>query len=98
MYEDKMLVCRECETEFVFSAGEQDFFVKHGLLNTPTRCPACREKRRQAMASERVGGERRPRELHTIVCAECGAEDQVPFHPHNDKPVYCSECFERVRR
>ena len=32
-----------------------------------------------------------------IVCAECGKEDQVPFLPRNDKPVYCSECFEQVR-
>jgi CxxC-x17-CxxC domain-containing protein len=35
--------------------------------------------------------------MHTIVCAECGKEDQVPFVPRNDKPVYCSDCFERVR-
>jgi CxxC-x17-CxxC domain-containing protein len=21
----------------------------------------------------------------------------VPFLPRNDKPVYCSDCFERVR-
>ena len=43
------------------------------------------------------GGERAPREMHSIVCAECGKEDQVPFLPRNDKPVYCSECFEQVR-
>jgi len=97
MYEDKTLRCRECGQEFVFSAGEQEFYQQKGLLNEPGRCPACRSRRRQA-ASGAMGGERAPREMHTIVCAECGAEDQVPFLPRNDKPVYCRNCFERVRR
>jgi len=92
MYEDKTLQCRECGEPFVFTAGEQEFYQLKGLLNEPGRCPACRQQRRT-----RGAGERAPREMHTIICAECGAEDQVPFHPHNDKPVYCSECFERVR-
>lgn len=96
MYEDKTLQCRECGQEFIFSAGEQEFYQQKGLLNEPGRCPDCRARRRAQMAAER-SGERGPREMHTIVCAECGAEDQVPFLPRNDKPVYCSSCFEKVR-
>jgi CxxC-x17-CxxC domain-containing protein len=96
-YEDKTLRCRECETDFVFSIGEQDFFAKHNLLNAPSRCPECRQKRRQTMATERLSGERGPREMHTIVCAECGTEGEVPFLPRQDKPVYCAACYERVR-
>ena len=26
MYEDKTLVCKECGKEFVFTAGEQEFY------------------------------------------------------------------------
>ena len=37
------------------------------------------------------------REMHPVVCAECGAETLVPFLPRGDRPVYCSPCFERVR-
>ncbi|HLZ22480.1 MAG TPA: zinc-ribbon domain containing protein [Ktedonobacterales bacterium] len=92
MYEDKTLQCRECSQPFVFTAGEQEFYQLKGLLNEPGRCPTCRQQRRMRGQSERA-----PREMHTIVCAECGAEDQVPFNPHNDKPVYCSDCYERVR-
>ena len=95
MYEDKTIQCRECGQEFIFSAGEQEFYQQKGLLNEPGRCPACRLRRRQQ--NQGHAGERAPRELHTIVCAECGAEDQVPFLPRNDKPVYCSNCFERTR-
>ena len=95
MYEDKTLQCRECGQEFVFSAGEQEFYQQKGLLNEPGRCSDCRQKRRAGMGQAR--GERAPREMHTITCAECGQEAQVPFLPRNDKPVYCSTCFEKVR-
>ena len=93
MYEDKTLQCRECGQAFVFTAGEQEFYQQKGLLNEPGRCPECRQRRRQGQGM----ADRGPREMHTIVCAECGREDQVPFLPRNDKPVYCSDCYERVR-
>ena len=93
MYEDKTLQCRECGQAFVFTAGEQEFYQQKGLLNEPGRCPECRQRRRQQQGA----ADRGQREMHTIVCAECGREDQVPFLPRNDKPVYCSDCYERVR-
>ncbi len=42
------------------------------------------------------GGFRRdfgPREMHKAVCADCGAECEVPFKPIEGKPVYCKDCF-----
>ncbi len=98
MYEDKTLRCRECGQDFVFSAGEQEFYQLKGLMNEPGRCPECRAKRRTAMAQARTSGERPQREMFKTVCAECGGEAEVPFVPKTDKPVYCSACFERARR
>ena len=37
MYEDKTLVCKECGKEFVFTAGEQEFYVT--LARTPPVAP-----------------------------------------------------------
>ena len=37
-----------------------------------------------------------PREMFKTVCSSCGKECEVPFKPTNGKPVYCSECFERM--
>lgn len=37
---------------------------------------------------------RRP-ELHDAVCDECGNDCKVPFRPSGDKPIYCSDCFEK---
>lgn len=93
-YADKTLTCRECGQEFIFTAGEQEFYHQKQLMNEPGRCPTCRASRRAAMAGR---GDRGPREMHTIICAECGAEAEVPFLPRNDKPVYCSACFDRLR-
>jgi len=39
-------------------------------------------------------GSRRPL-LYDAVCDECGKNCKVPFKPSGDKPVYCSDCFEK---
>lgn len=35
MYEDKTLICKECGKEFVFTAGEQEFYAEKGFVNEP---------------------------------------------------------------
>ena len=35
MYEDKTLICKECGNEFVFTAGEQEFYAERGFQNEP---------------------------------------------------------------
>ncbi|HZU77693.1 MAG TPA: zinc-ribbon domain-containing protein, partial [Dehalococcoidia bacterium] len=47
---DRTLVCRDCGREFVFTAGEQDFYASKGLTNDPARCPSCRASRKSAMS------------------------------------------------
>ena len=89
MYEDKTLVCKECGNEFVFTAGEQEFYAERGFQNEPQRCKACRDARKNAA--------RGPREFFTATCANCGGEAKVPFEPKTDRPVYCSDCFARMK-
>ena len=90
--QDKTLVCRDCGTSFVFTAGEQGFYLEKGLMNEPQRCPNCRANRRRERASS--GAER---ESATITCANCGKEATVPFVPRLDRPVYCADCFSTQR-
>jgi CxxC-x17-CxxC domain-containing protein len=33
--------------------------------------------------------------MHKAVCDECGKDCEVPFRPSGDKPIFCSDCFER---
>ena len=57
MFQDKTLVCKDCGAEFVFTAGEQEFYAEKGFQNEPTRT-------------------------------------KIPFVPKNDRPIYCSACFQ----
>ena len=90
MYTDKTLKCKECGNEFIFSAGEQEFYAQRGFVNEPQRCKPCRDARKNASRQER--------EMFTAVCASCGGEAKVPFQPREDRPVYCSECYAKLRQ
>ena len=97
---DKTLTCTDCGSPFTFTEGEQQFYQMKGLMNEPKRCPSCRSAAKVARQSGTYasgGGFRAQREMHDVICAECGAETQVPFLPRNDRPVYCSDCFDKVR-
>lgn len=91
MYQDKTLVCKECNEEFIFTAGEQEFYDSKGFENEPSRCPSCRSARKQR------GFSKRERQTYPAVCASCGAETQVPFKPTGEKPVYCRDCYQSKR-
>ncbi len=41
--------------------------------------------------------DRPPREMHKIKCSDCGKEDEVPFKPDGDRPVFCRDCFQKHR-
>ncbi len=90
-FEDKSLTCRDCGATFVFTAGEQGFYLEKGLLNEPQRCTGCRASRRRERTSTPS------RELTTVQCANCGRNATVPFVPRLDRPVLCSNCFEQSR-
>ena len=94
-YQDKSLQCSDCGQEFTFTAGEQEFYASRGLQNEPRRCPECR----RAKKAERNGngGYGAPRQMFPSVCAECGQDTEVPFEPREDRPVYCSDCYDKIR-
>ena len=89
MYEDKKIICKDCGQEFVFTAGEQEFYAEKGFQNEPQRCKACRDAKKANARGQRT--------LYDAVCAECGKEAKVPFQPTEDRPVYCSECYSKIR-
>lgn len=44
---DKVLNCKDCGSEFVFTEGEQEFYKEKGFENEPQRCPDCRKAKKQ---------------------------------------------------
>jgi CxxC-x17-CxxC domain-containing protein len=96
-YEDRILSCQECGDSFTFSADDQAYHAEKGYTNEPKRCPSCRSARRNQGSNSGFNsayGQGR-REMHPAVCAECGKDTMVPFLPRGDRPVYCSECYNR---
>jgi len=100
-FQEKSIQCSDCGASFTFTTGEQEFFASKGFTNEPKRCPSCRQVRK----TERNGngsrngnyGYRTQRQLFPATCAQCGKDTQVPFEPRGDKPVYCSDCYDKVR-
>ena len=35
------------------------------------------------------------RQMYEATCDSCGKTCRVPFRPSGEKPVYCSDCFEK---
>ena len=48
MYQDITLKCKDFGEEFVFTAGEQEFYAEKGFQNQPQRCKTCRDARKNA--------------------------------------------------
>ena len=93
-YVDRTLTCLDCGQPFTFSADDQSYHAQKGFTNEPKRCAPCRQARR----GQRDGGYgQSQREMHSVVCAECGIDTTVPFLPRGDRPVYCSDCFSKQR-
>ena len=44
---DQVLTCIDCQMEFTFTVGEQQFFEQKGFTSPPKRCKTCREARRR---------------------------------------------------
>ena len=52
---DRTLTCRDCGQTFTFTAGEQAFYQERGF-SEPTRCKACRDKRKAERNANGGGG------------------------------------------
>ena len=97
-FEDKTLNCSDCGNDFIFSADEQELFQSRGYTNEPKRCLECRQARKSDRYGNSGSSEYRPqRQLFPAVCAECGQATEVPFEPREGRPVYCSDCYRKVR-
>jgi len=98
-FQDKSLQCADCGATFTFSVEEQEFFASKGYTNEPKRCLSCREARKADRYGSSSGyGYRPPRQMFPAVCAQCGKETEVPFEPREGRPVYCSDCYNKVRQ
>ena len=103
-FQDKTLECSDCSKTFTFSAEEQEQFQSRGYTNEPKRCPECRQARKTERYGDSANSYRSSsngyaprRQLFPAVCADCGKATEVPFEPSQGRPVYCSDCYRKVK-
>ncbi len=46
VYTDRAMNCLDCGQEFMFTAGEQEFYAQRGFTEPPKRCSTCRATRK----------------------------------------------------
>ena len=92
MAKDQTISCKDCGSEFTWTADEQAFYQEKGF-SAPMRCKDCRVKARANFNGG--GGDRGMKQSFPITCSECGKNDTVPFKPKGDRPVLCRDCFQK---
>jgi CxxC-x17-CxxC domain-containing protein len=94
-FEEKNILCIDCNKTFIWSIGEQTFFRDKGLKNPPKRCKECKQAKNERLASiamAQAAGIKQRIEV-AVYCARCSAHTTVPFYPSQGRPVYCRSCF-----
>ena len=84
--EEKTLMCKDCGNKFVWTPGEQKFFVDKGLQNIPKRCKTC-----AAIYKSKL---REKHPMWWIKCRMCKKKAEVPFEPKSED-VLCEDCFKK---
>jgi CxxC-x17-CxxC domain-containing protein len=93
--QDASIHCIDCSNDFVWTAGEQQFFRDKGLQNPPKRCKECKQAKNErlaAIAAAQASGVKQRIEV-TVTCARCSENTTVPFYPSQGRPVFCRSCF-----
>ena len=92
MYEDKTLVCKDCGKEFVFTAGEQEFYAEKGFQNEPLRCKECRDARK---ASRGANNNARARCTRPFALS-AAARRAYPLFPRTTVPSIAASASRRA--
>jgi CxxC-x17-CxxC domain-containing protein len=96
-FQDKVLTCIDCGTDFVFTAGEQLFFHDKRFTNEPKRFKTCKSKRVAILSAAPPAVNHYTRVETRATCSQCGKETTVPFRPTQGRPIFCRECFVQKR-
>ena len=102
--QDQTIICSDCGQEFLFTAGERQFYIDRGFEYPPKRCKPCRVQRKQQSARNREAAPatptnqtgHRPREAQPTYQRprEVPQRPAAPQKPHQHQPreVHITTC------
>ena len=97
-FQDKSIHCSASGTIFTLSAEDQGIFQSWGFANEPKRCFSCRQTRKPERYENGSHSNIIGRHMFRATCADCGKDTRIPFEPRSGRPVYCSDCYRKVRQ
>jgi CxxC-x17-CxxC domain-containing protein len=87
-FQDRPIQCIDCKNEFIFTAGEQEFYEKKGFKEVPKRCKPCREARKVRRMDRDSG----PRDDFGSRGPGPGGEDRGNRRPREMFDAVCAAC------
>jgi CxxC-x17-CxxC domain-containing protein len=97
-FQDKVLKCVDCNTDFLFTVGEQLFYHDKQFRNEPKRCKSCKTRtKRVSLIGDGFRARTAPKIETRTNCSQCGKDTTVPFRPTQGRPVLCRDCFQGSR-
>ena len=69
--------------------------ISNRSFRTDEPSKSYRNSKEKRSSRDRYSRDERKSDMHTVTCADCGDECQIPFEPKFNRPVYCSECFQK---
>lgn len=92
--------CRkECEVPFKPTGNRpvycNDCFRNHDSDGGSTRSGSGNFKKSSFGGKRDSSFMSRDKQMFSATCDKCARQCEVPFKPTGDKPVYCSDCFEK---
>ena len=96
-FQNKSICCSDSGSNFTFSADEKELFQSWGYNNEPKRCHSCRQARKSEQYENGSYNHGTHHHMSRATCTDCGKDTEVPFKPRAGRPVYCPNCYHKVR-
>lgn len=92
-FQDRPIQCIDCKNEFVFTAGEQEFYERKGFKEVPKRCKPCREARKtRRMDRDGGNGAPAPRDDYGNGSRASGGDERGNRRPREMFDAVCAAC------
>lgn len=84
-FADQKLMYRDCQKNFIFTVGQQEFYHQKRLMHAPSR--------RASRKNIRTSFRNKSQPDIVITCSNRDIKTKVPFLPQNGRPIYCATCY-----